>query len=280
MWSKEDDTKQRSSSWSSTAGWAAAAIGVGATAAIVSANMAVGPQADTYEGIKLLGNLSRGSAINSSAAVENVSKDGLVWCKERGLELRNVKNYVREMKKMFVDLTRNSPDTGLVPGNDEDGFGRGLNENRKMHVFWAYGVGSHATVHTSLAILYRSVMDTNKFVMLKIDLQTADGDVGCGKDGDIYILHEVKVVDGINRNIWSEEERLVEISLTALFGIIQERIQGMERGYKLFRNNCIRFKNDLLKALMAVKTIEETVPDREEVTEMSLRGNTCVKYWI
>ena len=54
------------------------------------------------------------------------------------------------------------------------------------------------------------------------------------------IKHEVRVVGGIDRNIWSETERAVDMSLGHFFSTIKGVTDGMNKEYSLLKNNCIR----------------------------------------
>merc|ERR1712058_208539 len=126
------------------------------------------------------------------------------------------------------------------------GFGPSFAQNINMHVFWSFGVAHHISEHTSIAILYKTFNETGKYVMLKIDLQAAgeEGDGGdTGDGGKIYILYELKVVDGINTSVWKNKEGVYNMSLNQLFRVFKDAHQQTPSTYSLLQNNCIQFKN-------------------------------------
>ena len=111
-------------------------------------------------------------------------------------------------------------------------------QEHELHFFWAFGIEPHMDIHTSLAVLFELSQDI--FMMLKIDLQDTSENIFMAEGSKIYIMHEVRIVEGINRKHWSEPERAVDMSLEQLFTIIKTVMGGMDKQYSLLRNNCIR----------------------------------------
>ena len=81
-------------------------------------------------------------------------KDGLQWSRLK-LEGTLRHQYKHDFKKLLKTLATENGAYGIIPGDDEIGFGTGLKAARHMRMFWAYGVGEHLQVHSSFAVVYR-----------------------------------------------------------------------------------------------------------------------------
>jgi len=159
--------------------------------------------------------------------------------------------YKSDIKQMLINLAIGNPDFGILIGDYENGWGDSLKRQRDIHIFWAFGVGEQTGVHTSLAFLYKSYHSTQeKFVMMKVDLQV----VGAGsssysenqdmttKKSIIYINHEVKVVNGINKQIWSKKKGVYKMSINDIVDVLLVVINRTDPIYSFISNNCIQYK--------------------------------------
>lgn len=238
---------------------------------------AVGPNAQSGESCKVMSGVIK-DALKSIGINSMGAKDGLVWLEDLNktnlIALENVGEYVADMEDWFVYLNKVNPESGLVSGNNKIGFG--LDEVFDMHVFNGYGVSDrHGEKHTSLAIIYKSKTDNNKFVMMKIDLQTGSGDMAKKKDEQISIFHEIKIVNGINRKVWDMEEKYMQLSLNQLFQIMKKTIDETPKIYDIFGSNCITFKTNILKNMKAWEksTIAYNVPEKMKPIDTKLLGH-------
>ena len=146
------------------------------------------------------------------------------------IELENYETDMRRFLQNIVD--KNSKDESLLNGKNL------FEQEHELHFFWAFGIETHMDIHTSLAVLFE--LSPNIFMMLKIDLQDTSENILEAEGSKIYIMHEVRIVDGIDRKHWSESERAVDMSLEELFIIIKSVMEGMDKKYSILRNNCIR----------------------------------------
>ena len=197
-------------------------------ASLAAASEAVGENGQPLEAEKLL-LMASGTGVKHALGAQQENHPLKFKCSDIELE-----NYETDMKTFLTDLHDTNIDCGIK--SDGEDF---WEQEQELHFFWAFGVEPHTDVHTSLGIIYQS--SKNKFVMLKIDLQDTSENLIAATGSKIFIMHEVRVVEGINRDIWSETERAVDMSLTDLLSIIKRVMDGMDNEYSLLRNNCIRY---------------------------------------
>ena len=212
--------------------------------------------------------------------------DGLKWGNSKG-STGNKAAYTAEMTEMVKTLANANRNLGILHGGYgriiigilgilgilgifkilgilgilgylgilNGGYGDSWRAPRHVHVYWAYGVGDHTNVHTSLAFVYKSDHSTqDRYVMIKVDLQAGvpnsarDNEDSAGgnadmawKGGDIYILHEIKVVDGINRKVWREKKGVYKMSMEDVVAVLHTVVNKTDPIYSIFSNNCIGY---------------------------------------
>ena len=198
-----------------------------AVASYAAASEVVGENSQPFEAEKLL-LIAAGSGFNHAVGAVQENKEQSFQCVDIQLD-----QYETGLRKFLQELHDDNLECGIMSGV-EDFFG----QEQELHFLWAYGVEPHVDVHTSLAVLYKC--SKNMFVMLKIDLQDTSGNFLMATGSRIFIKHEVRVVGGIDRNIWSEPERAVDMSLGHFFSTIKGVMDGMNKEYSLLKNNCIR----------------------------------------
>ena len=140
------------------------------------------------------------------------------------------------------------------------GFGVSWRVPRHIHVYWSFGVGDHQ--NTSLAFVYKSdhsIQDL--YMMMKVDLQVishrargnkivfvpdsrgGNADVaGSGSGSGIYIIHEFKVVDGINRNVWNRKKGVYKMSMQDVTAMLHIVVNKTNPIYHIISINSIQYE--------------------------------------
>ena len=222
----------------------------GASASIIAAavaagglSAAVGPYGQPGEPAQLAWHSLTSSAAKSSQSSQWSSLGG------RGASdgsfkhlLKEYPTYQKYVKRFLEDYHDMNKEVGILPADADK---RGFDIPILMDVLWAYGVPGHEQVHTSLLFAYKSQFQ-NKFVLLKVDLQAGCGDIRL-TNPDNSIMHQIKLADKIDEDIWNNYGGTVHLSLNELLYIIQSIMSSFPSKFDVLNANCIQFKNMIIE---------------------------------
>lgn len=262
-------------------------VGSVASFANVVANVACGPNSQASEASGLLW-------AKAKDFLNIREEDELKWGNSNGPTV-NKAAYTAEMVDMVMRLTDANRDFGILDGSLSRGYGDSWRAPRHVHVYWAFGVPPHESVHTSFAFVYKSGhSNQDLYVMMKVDLQAiphsardnkkkrrGNADLAW-KGGDIYILHEFKLVDGINRKVWKEKKGVYKMSMEDVIAVLHTVVNKTDPIYNMLSNNCIEFKNEVLEDTNLSSKLDSTegipnIPEKDKVEDTWLEGVGMIK---
>ena len=75
------------------------------------------------------------------------------------------------------------------------------------------------------------------------DSRGGNADVaGSGSGSGIYIIHEFKVVDGINRNVWNRKKGVYKMSMQDVTAMLHIVVNKTNPIYHIISNNSIQYE--------------------------------------